>query len=611
MNAARAVRSLSFRVARLLPAADATGTVVVIVAVVAAAAAGVVFVVATGTVVGAVPGALAHGTSSPSGKRLFSAVAVAATAFVVQQVLGPVKDALAEKLGRRLDGLLRRRLMTATLAPTGIGHLEHPATLDKVALAQGVGLSHVTPGDAVIGLAENAGLYLQMIGGGCLVALFNPFLAVLLVATNLFARSHLLREAAKRVEVVTGQSEMLRRSSYFRDLSLTPGAAKEMRVFGLGPWVLERYRRSAGRVLEVMWAERKRTGAVGPLLWFGPGVVAMLASFWLLGHSATTGSASLRTLAVTAQAILVAGTWFVTDSDLLIQYGGAAVEPALEVERELATEADDSPMGEPPPAGSIRFARVGFTYPGRDEPVFDGLDLEIRRGESLAIVGRNGAGKTTIAKLLCRLYDPDAGAIYVGDSDLRTISPRAWRTRVAAIFQDFVHYELSAQANVGFGSPRRIADRSALEDAARRAGALDVIQRVGWDTTLSREYDGGVDLSGGEWQRIALARALFAVDGGAEILVLDEPTANLDVRAEAELFDALLEQTRGVTTILISHRFSTVRKADRICVLDDGRVTESGTHDELLSRDGTYAAMFKLQASPFEERSTASGSLDG
>jgi ATP-binding cassette subfamily B protein len=262
-----------------------------------------------------------------------------------------------------------------------------------------------------------------------------------------------------------------------------------------------------------------------------------------------------------------------------------------------------------PPA--IRFESVSFAYPdGRQ--VFDDLDLAVPAGASLAIVGANGAGKTTLVKLLARLYEPSSGRILVDGVDVRELDLASWRERLAVIFQDFVRYELAATENVGFGCVSRLKDGDALRSAARRAGGLAVVEELpgGWDTVLARGYTGGADLSGGEWQRVALARALFAVDGGASVLALDEPTANLDVRAEAELFDHLLQlvspgaegvgERRPVTTLLISHRFSTVRRADRICVLDAGRVVEEGTHDELVRAAGLYSRMFSLQASRFD-----------
>jgi ABC-type multidrug transport system fused ATPase/permease subunit len=226
--------------------------------------------------------------------------------------------------------------------------------------------------------------------------------------------------------------------------------------------------------------------------------------------------------------------------------------------------------------------------------VLDGFDLTIPAGSSLAIVGQNGAGKTTIAKLLCRLYDPQEGGIEVDSVDLRDFDIDGWRSRVAAVFQDFVRFELPLRDNVApAGAPDDVI-LSALSDAGA-SGFADL------DTVVARGYSGGTDLSGGQWQRIALARALCSVRMGAGVVLLDEPTAQLDVRGEAEIFDRILTATTHTTTILISHRFSTVRHADRICVLEQGKVVELGTHDELMEAAGRYRTMFELQASRFDD----------
>jgi ABC-type multidrug transport system fused ATPase/permease subunit len=262
------------------------------------------------------------------------------------------------------------------------------------------------------------------------------------------------------------------------------------------------------------------------------------------------------------------------------------------------------------PAHQIRFRDVTFAYPAAPErPVLDGLDLEIPAGSSLAIVGQNGAGKTTLAKLLCRLYDPQSGAIEVDGADLRDLDLASWRRRVAAVFQDFARFELTLRENVvpgatgaAGGAPPALDDTVTAALAEAGAGGL-----AGLDTPLSKGYSGGTELSGGQWQRVALARALAAVRLGARLVLLDEPTAQLDVRGEAEIFERVLAATRSCTTILISHRFSTVRHVDRIAVVEHGAVVELGSHEELMALRGRYWTMFSLQARRFAEGTPEEG----
>jgi ATP-binding cassette subfamily B protein len=254
------------------------------------------------------------------------------------------------------------------------------------------------------------------------------------------------------------------------------------------------------------------------------------------------------------------------------------------------------------PEGAIRFERVTFRYPDSTKDVLSDLDLELAAGGSLALVGVNGAGKTTLVSLLCRLRDPTGGQITVGGVPLTELPARRWQRRVAVVYQDFTRFPLTARENITMDIAGHLdIDEAALERAVRRSGATDVIDALPkrLDTILSPQYTDGQELSGGQWQRIALARALYAVERGASVLVLDEPTAHLDVRAEAAFYDRFLRITHGVTSVIISHRFSTVRRADRIAVLDGARIIELGSHDELLARGGTYATMFSQQAARF------------
>jgi ABC-type multidrug transport system fused ATPase/permease subunit len=395
-----------------------------------------------------------------------------------------------------------------------------------------------------------------------------------------------------------------RHADYAYRLAVDPPAAKELRLFGLAAWTVDRFRSRRRRLFELRWqATRLRER---PVLWSLALVLAAnLVVFWSIANAAASGVLPLdrvvtyATAAVTTSMIAFGGLSWALD-------GAAAPAAAvLRLQRDM-DPAGALPRGHrpaaPAPAREIRFRDVTFAYPG-GEPVLDHLDLTIPAGSSLAIVGQNGAGKTTMAKLLCRLYDAQQGAIEIDGVDLREIDLDAWRARVTAVFQDFVRLELPLRDNV---APAGAPDDVIIE-ALREAGAADL---AALGTILARGYEGGTDLSGGQWQRVALARAMCAVRMGAGIVLLDEPTAQLDVRGEAEIFDRILAATRHTTTILISHRFSTVRHADRICVLEGGRVVELGSHDELMAAGGRYQTMFDLQASRFvseDSESTGEG----
>ncbi len=260
-----------------------------------------------------------------------------------------------------------------------------------------------------------------------------------------------------------------------------------------------------------------------------------------------------------------------------------------------------SPHSMPPSIREgITFEQVAFTYPDRSEPVLRDVSLHLGRHESVALVGRNGAGKTTLVKLLLRLYDPTEGRILLDGIDLREFDPADLRRELGVIFQDFVRYELTAGENIGLGQVESLSDSDRLHTAATSAGADTLLRQLpqGLDTQLGREF-GGRELSGGEWQKLALARA-FVRD--CAILVLDEPTAALDVQTEYEVYQRFQELTRDRTTLLISHRFSTVRMADRILYLADGRIQEAGTHADLLAHDGEYARLYRLQAAQYTEQ---------
>jgi ABC-type multidrug transport system fused ATPase/permease subunit len=392
-----------------------------------------------------------------------------------------------------------------------------------------------------------------------------------------------------------------RDADYAYRLAVDAPASKELRLFGLADWTIGRFVARRTRLHDLQYAATRLREK--PMLWSVVLVVAAnIVVFWSLASAAADGRLTLGQVVAFVQSAV--GVSMIAFGGLSWALDGAAapVAAVLRLEPAMRT-AGALPSGDRTAAGTpareIRFRDLSFGYPG-GPLVLDHFDLSIPAGSSLAIVGQNGAGKTTLAKLLCRLYDPRSGAIEIDGFDVRAMNLASWRSRVTAVFQDFIRLELPLRDNV---APDGAPDE-AIREALVAAGAANL---ASLDTVLARGYEGGTDLSGGQWQRIALARALCAVTRGAGVVLLDEPTAQLDVRGEAEIFDRLLAATRHCTTILISHRFSTVRHADRICVLERGRVVELGTHDELMALNGRYRTMFDLQAQRFTETGEEEG----
>jgi len=558
------------------------------------------FAIAMGGLVGAVQ----------RGEPLATPLTLVAIVFVPLQILSPIHHAIGANLGSRTAAWLYDRLTAACIRPPGMGHLEDPTLTNDLTMARDFDLGITGPPMSISMDFIASGLVEMVAGLSCAVLLAGyAWWAPLLLAGAWLATHWLLRESAVwRDRNTAPVREAQRHAEYFYRLAVDPPASKELRLFGLASWTIDRFRALRRRLYELHWeATRLRER---PLIWSLLIVLtANLIVFWSMATAALNGVLTLAnvvtyaTAAVTTSAIAFGGLSWALD-------GAAAPAAAVLRLQDAMAPAGALTRGTVAAAGmparEIRFRDVRFGYPGTDGPVLNHLDLIIPAGSSLAIVGQNGAGKTTLAKLLCRLYDPQAGAIEVDGIDLRRLDLEGWRSRVAAVFQDFIRFELSLRDNVAPAGAPDEAIRAALVEAGA-AGLADL------DTVLNRGYEGGTDLSGGQWQRVALARALCAVRLGAGLVLLDEPTAQLDVRGEAEIFDRLLAATRHSTTILISHRFSTVRHADRICVLEGGRVVELGTHDELMAARGRYQTMFDLQASRFgqgQKESTEEGEVE-
>jgi ATP-binding cassette, subfamily B, bacterial len=556
-----------------------------------------VFTIAMGVLVGAVQ----------RGDSLVTPLAMVSVVFVMLQVLSPLHQAMSANLGNRTGAWLNDELANACVAPPGMGHLEDPRLTTDLAMARDFDLGISGP-PLSIAMDFIASGMVEMVGGlaSAMVLAAYAWWAPLLLVGAWSATHWLLRESAVWFDRNTDEvRDAQRHADYAYRLAVQPPAAKELRLFGLGNWTVERFATRRRKLLDLQWkATRLRER---PVLWSLLLVLAAnLLVFWAIARDASDGRLALG-MAVTFVSAAV-GTSLIAFGGLSWAVDGAAspVTAVLRLRKAMGPAGElarGTRMAVGIPAREIRFRNVTFAYP-EGAPVLDGFDLTIPAGSSLAIVGQNGAGKTTLAKLLCRLYDPQDGAIEIDGVDLREIGVDAWRGRVTAVFQDFIRFELPLRDNVSpAGAPDRVIEAALKEAGAQHLASLD--------TVLARGYEGGTELSGGQWQRVALARALCAVKMGAGLVLLDEPTAQLDVRGEAEIFERILKATRRATTILISHRFSTVRHADRICVLEHGRVIELGTHDELMAAGGRYRTMFELQASRFEPEAGEEGvSLD-
>jgi ABC-type multidrug transport system fused ATPase/permease subunit len=569
----------------VLPKADRTLAIVWWVILVLRGVLPAVFAIAMGVLVSAVQ----------RGDRIADGLALVGIVFVLLQILTPIHQAVGANLGARTAAWLYDRLTEACVRPPGMGHLEDPKLTNDLTVARDFDLGMTGP-PLFIAMDFIAGGLVELIGGlaSAVVLAAYAWWAPIVLGGAWLATHWLLRESAIWRDRNTQEVRSAQRDAdYAYRLAVDPPASKELRLFGLVGWTIDRFVKRRTRLYELQYqATRLRER---PVLWSMLLVIgANVVVFWSLANAAADGSLSLGKVVMFAQCAV--GTSMIAFGGLNWALDGAAAPVAAVMRLEPAMEpagalTSGKRTAEGQPAREIRLRNLTFAYPG-GAPVLESLDLTIPAGSSLAIVGQNGAGKTTLAKLLCRLYDPQAGAIEIDGIDLCDFDLASWRSRLTAVFQDFTRFELPLRDNVApAGAPDAV-----VQEALESAGAADL---ASLDTVLAKGYEGGTDLSGGQWQRVALARALCAVRQGASVVLLDEPTAQLDVRGEAEIFDRVLAATRQCTTILISHRFSTVRHADRICVLEHGKVIELGTHDELMAKGGRYRTMFDLQAQRF------------
>lgn len=535
-----------------------------------------------------------------AGDSLTGPLVLVGSMFTLMLVVQPLHQAVSANLGSRTAAYLYDRLMQVSTGPHGIGHLESSALINDLTMARDFDLGIMGPPLAVSMDFIATGLVDLVVGIAAASLLFGFEWWIPPVMVAAWGSTHwLLRESGVWKDRNTDEVRNAQRhADYTYRLAVDAAPAKEIRYFGVAGWVIDRFVTTRRRLYELQYeATRLREKSV-----FGAMLIVIAANvfvFWLIADQAADGVLSEARTVVFVQAAI--GVSAIAFGGLNWSLDGAAapvaalhrLEAALAEQEQVRNDGTVVPSGEAP---TVAFRDLEFGYPHDDRLVLTGVDLEIPAGTSLAIVGQNGAGKTTVAKLLCRLYDPTEGSIEIDGIDLRDVDLDAWRSHLTAVFQDYVKFELPLRTNVApLGGPDDVI-RAALADAG-----ADQLAGGDLDTVLSKAYPGGTDLSGGQWQRIALARTLCAVRRGARVVLLDEPTAQLDVRGEAEIFERVLSATSECTTILVSHRFSTVRLADRIAVVEAGRVIELGTHDELMALGGRYQTMFDLQAARFED----------
>ena len=516
---------------------------------------------------------------------------------ISSDILGRTVSLLDSLLSEQFSNVTSLRLMEHA-ASLDLEDFEDSELQDRLERARRQASGRMTLIGQLLGQVQDL-VTIVSFGAGLLV--YAPWLIALLAVALVPAFIGEAHFNAQSYSLNYTRTAERREIDYVRQTAASAETAKEVKIFGLNRFLIDRYRRLAG---DFYLANRKlalrRAGwggllaAVGTIAYY----VAYAYIVWRTLHGEfTIGdltflSGSFRRLRTLLENMLIGFS----------QVAGQALYlddlfSFFEITPEIVSPPNPLPFPVPLREG-VRFEGVGFRYPGAERWAVRDLNFTLRAGEVLALVGENGAGKTTVVKLLARLYDPDEGRILLDGRDLREYDLFALRSNIGVIFQDFVRYHLTAAENIAVGRIEAREDRARIAAAAKQSLADDLIERLpqGYDQIIGKRFRTGVDLSGGEWQKIAIARAYMR---DAQLLILDEPTAALDARAEFEIFQRFKELSKGKTAVLISHRFSSVRMADRIVVLADGRIEAIGTHDELLAGGGRYAELFELQAAGY------------
>ncbi len=509
---------------------------------------------------------------------------------VNQRLLGMMRSLLRQQLGQKINVIILEKALTLELA-----QFEDSELYDSLTRARREASSR--PLSLVSQTFELAQSLITLFSLGALLVTFNPIALAVLIAAAIPPFIAELKFSGDAFRLSRWRTPETREQIYVETVVANEQYAKEVKLFGLGPRFLDRYKAifeklyAADRALTIrraVWAIS--LGTIGTLAFYG-------MYLWI-------GLAAIAATITIGAMTMYAGVFKGAQSAMSSALGdiGGMYEDNLYLSNlyEFLDTPTIAPSGTeltgPKPGDGVRFEDVSFRYPGSDDIALEHVDLHIPPGSKLAIVGENGSGKTTLIKLLTRLYEPTSGRITLDGRDLREWSQPALHRRIGVIFQDFVRYQLTVGENIGAGDDRAYDDRDRWVDAAERGLARPIIDNLPdrYDTQLGRWFRRGRELSLGQWQKIALSRSFFRKD--ADVLVLDEPTASMDAEAEVKIFDRFRELTDDKIAIVISHRFSTVRMADQIIVLDHGKIIERGSHEELVAQGGRYATLFELQA---------------
>jgi ATP-binding cassette subfamily B protein len=538
----------------------------------------------------------AHSTGKPLPGNFWILVGtefgLAAISAILGRTVGYFDSLLADRFTRSVSIRVMEHASRLDLAS-----YEDPVFYDKLERARVQATDRIEMIQALGSVVQQTIVAASLAAG---VFWFSPWLLVVLVVAVVPAFLGESHFAFQGYTLNIRQTPVRRRLDYLRLLGASKESAKELKLFGLGNFFSEEYRELSNQIYDQNVAlARRRLWAGAFLSLVGSG--GYYGAYAYVIYRTVTGALTWGSMQFLVGAIAGASsniqTIFSTFSSIADQslFLTALVE-FLKVKPNIQSKQGALPAPRPIRDGFV-LEKVSFSYPGAERRILNGLDLRIEPHERIALVGENGQGKTTIVKLLTRLYDPTEGRILLDGVDLREYSVEELQSQVGVIFQDFMRYEMTARQNIAVG---RIEDdaEDAIHEAAAKSGADEVVGKLahGYDQMLGRKFEDGVELSGGEWQKIALARAYLRE---AQVLILDEPTAALDARAEFEVFERFVDLTKGKMALLISHRFSTVRMAGRILVLEEGKIAEQGNHDELVSRGGRYAELFELQASSY------------